>query len=82
MVGAGDLLRSVKGWGGEFRGGGSFFEGGGFFFSEGAMGARCFLLRGRRFGGVGWFCGLCCVISARWASEEEFTCGVWIVNEC
>jgi len=52
------------------------------FFSEGAMGARCFLLRGRRFGGVGWFCGLCCVISARWASEEEFTCGVWIVNEC
>lgn len=82
MVGAGDLLRSVKGWGGEFRGGGSFFEGGGFFFSEGAMGARCFLPRGRRFGGVGGFCGLCCVISVCWVPEEDFSCGVRFVNEC
>lgn len=48
LVGAGDLLRNVKGWGGEFRGGGSFFEGGGFFFG-GDDGCAVFFCRG---GGV------------------------------
>ena len=48
LVGAGDLLRNVKGWGGEFRGGGSFFEGGGFFFG-GGDGCAVFFAAGAAF---------------------------------
>lgn len=76
LVGAGDLLRNVKGLGGEFRGGRSFFRGGGFFFGGGDGCAVFFLPRGRRFGGVGGFCGLCCVISVCWVPEEDFPCGL------
>lgn len=55
LVGAGDLLRNVKGWGGEFRGGGSFFEGGGFFFRRGRWVRGVFCCGGGVLAGLAGF---------------------------